>query len=380
VTLGTDASASVADGDAGRRPAIPPERRRRRGWAVGMVVVVVLVAGGGAAYRVYQTQHRGIPTRGNTLPQATAPITRGDVIDTESVDGRLTYPNSRAITAGGGGVVTQTPIEGSIVNQGQALYMVANRPVVLMYGKLPLYRDLSDGVSNGPDVKQLEADLKALGYGDGLIVDNHFSAATARAVENWQDDRGLKKTGQIDASQLVFETGAVRVGDVATQVGQRLAPGSPVLAVTDSQPIVHIDLDAAKQSLAKKGETVKVELPNGNTVSGRVSTVDTVAKATGSGDNQTSTVDVDVTVSSGDTGGLDQAPVTVDMENARAQNVLSVPIEALLGLREGGFGIELVEGGTSRIVPVKIGTFGAGRVEISGAGVREGMSVGVPSS
>jgi multidrug efflux pump subunit AcrA (membrane-fusion protein) len=163
-------------------------------------------------------------------------------------------------------------------------------------------------------------------------------------------------------------------------VGQRLAPGSPVLAVTDSQPIVHIDLDAAKQSLAKKGETVKVELPNGNTVSGRVSTVDTVAKATGSGDNQTSTVDVDVTVSSGDTGGLDQAPVTVDMENARAQNVLSVPIEALLGLREGGFGIELVEGGTSRIVPVKIGTFGAGRVEISGAGVREGMSVGVPSS
>jgi peptidoglycan hydrolase-like protein with peptidoglycan-binding domain len=276
-------------------------------------------------------------------------------------------------------VVTQTPIEGSTVSQGQALYRVANRPVVLMYGKLPLYRDLSDGVSDGPDVRQLEADLKALGYGDGIAVDNHFSRATSRAVEKWQTYQGLKKTGRIDASQLVFETGSVRVGEVATQVGQHLAPGTPVLTVTDSRPIVHVDLDAGKQSLAKKRAAVKVELPNGNAVGGRISTVDTVAKTTGSGDSQTSTIDVDITLSAGDTGGLDQAPVTVDMESARAQNVLSVPIEALLGLREGGFGVELIEGGTSRTVPVKIGTFGSGRVEISGAGLREGMSVGVPS-
>jgi peptidoglycan hydrolase-like protein with peptidoglycan-binding domain len=344
-----------------------------------MVLVVVLVTGGGAAYGVVQNQHRGTPASGNARPRATAPITRGDVIDTESVNGRLTYPNSRSITAGGSGVVTQTPVAGGTISQGQALYKVANRPVVLMYGMLPLYRELSDGVSDGPDVKQLEADLKALGYGD-FVVDDHFSAVTARAVEDWQDDQGLQKTGRIDASQLVFETGAVRIGDVSAQVGQQLAPGKPVLTVTDSRPAVHINLDAGKQSLAKTGEAVKVELPNGNTASGQISSVGTVAKTTGSGDNQTSTIDVDITLSGDNTGGLDQAPVTVDMESARASNVLSVPIEALLGLREGGFGVEVVEGGTSRIVPVRVGTFGSGRVEITGGGLHEGMSVGVPSS
>ena len=51
---------------------------------------------------------------------------------------------------------------------------------------------------------------------------------------------------------------------------------------------------------------------------------------------------------------------------------------ALLALAEGGYGVEIVEGSTSRIVAVKTGMFAGGRVEISGEAIAEGMLVGVP--
>jgi hypothetical protein len=97
-------------------------------------------------------------------------------------------------------------------------------------------------------------------------------------------------------------------------------------------------------------------------------------------DEETPTIEVDVGLSGKGTGNLDKAPVSVEMESARAENVLSVPIEALLALREGGFGVEIVEGGRSRVVAVRTGTYGGGRVEIAGTGLTAGMKVGVPTT
>jgi multidrug efflux pump subunit AcrA (membrane-fusion protein) len=51
---------------------------------------------------------------------------------------------------------------------------------------------------------------------------------------------------------------------------------------------------------------------------------------------------------------------------------------ALLALRKGGFGVEVVDGARTRIVPVRTGMFAAGQVEVSGKGIVAGMRVGVP--
>jgi hypothetical protein len=59
--------------------------------------------------------------------------------------------------------------------------------------------------------------------------------------------------------------------------------------------------------------------------------------------------------------------------------VLTVPVAALLALAEGGYGIEVVEGTTTRIVAVETAMFADGRVEVTGRGLSEGMKVGVPS-
>jgi multidrug efflux pump subunit AcrA (membrane-fusion protein) len=70
--------------------------------------------------------------------------------------------------------------------------------------------------------------------------------------------------------------------------------------------------------------------------------------------------------------------VDVDFVSAQRENVLAVPVVALLALAEGGYGVEIIEGDTSRIVAVKTGIFADGQVEVSGKAIAEGMRVGVP--
>jgi len=90
---------------------------------------------------------------------------------------------------------------------------------------------------------------------------------------------------------------------------------------------------------------------------------------------------IDVTVSLSDQsklGTLDAAPVDVAIVSAQAQNVLTVPVAALVALAEGGYGVQVVQGSTTQYVAVKTGMFAGGRVEVSGTGISAGTVVGIP--
>lgn len=352
-----------------------PRRRVRPGYAVAAGALVVAI--GGATWYALNSGDAPAHT-GGTTPVSTTAITRGDVVDTESVDGTLSYAHQRSLNSPASGVVTWAPGAGTTIGRGESLMRVNDRPVTLMYGSMPLYRALRSGVSDGKDVRQLEANLAALGYGSDMTVDDDFTAATAAAVKDWQEDRGLPETGRVDTSQVTFLSGSVRVADATAAKGDQVRSGSPALTVTDTTRTVHVDLEADKQDLVNKGDKVSVELPDGHTVKGRISSVGAVASA-GHGDDPAS-VDVYVKLSGDDVGRLDKAPVSVELASDRAKDVLSVPVEALLALREGGYGVEVVSGKTHKIVAVKTGTYGGGRVEVSGDGLREGARVEVPTS
>lgn len=367
---------SSPNGTADSGPEEPGERRRGKRAFLMAAVLVVIVAGAATAALTLKKDDASAGKAEETAI-ATAPVTRGDVVETESVDGKLTYVGERTIPATANGVVTWVPSEGTTITRGKPLLKVDNKPVTLMYGSLPLYRTLKEGIE-GADVKALESNLKALGYGDYITVDKEFTSATARAVKEWQDDLGLAETGTVDASQVVFESGPLRVSEVGVEKGGRAGAGAKALTVTGTEPTVHVDLDAAKQNMAKEGATVGVILPDGKEVKGKITSVGKVAKA--GKEEGKSTIDVDIELSAKESGSIDQAPVTVKLESERAKAVLSVPIEALLALREGGFGVEVVKGTEKHIVPVKTGTYGGGRVEISGSGIGEGTKVEVPSS
>jgi peptidoglycan hydrolase-like protein with peptidoglycan-binding domain len=102
-----------------------------------------------------------------------------------------------------------------------------NEPVTLMYGSVPAYRTLKEGVSDGPDVTELNTNLIDLGCDPyGAITDEEdFSQATTAAVRRWQHAEGLHETGDVELGRIVFAPGARRVTAVKVGLGQD-PPGS----------------------------------------------------------------------------------------------------------------------------------------------------------
>jgi membrane fusion protein, multidrug efflux system len=315
------------------------------------------------------------PAEASTPPPSTAPVTRQTLVDTESMDGELGYGDTTQHKTRLSGTVTALAAAGSVVGRGQALYRIDDDPVVLLYGSLPAYRTLSAGDS-GRDVKQFERNLWALGY-RGFTVDKSYTSATADAVREWQDDLGLSETGTVDPARIVYAPGKVRVDSREAARGDVVQPGAAVLSTTGTGRVATVSLDVSSERLARKGAPVTVTLPDGKEVKGKIVDVETVVTPA-EGQQEASTT-FDVTVGGFSSGALDQAAVTVDFTAATREDVLTVPVAALLALAEGGYGVEIVEGGTSRIVAVETGLFADGRVEVSGGGLADGMTVGVPA-
>ena len=79
------------------------------------------------------------------------------------------------------------------------------------------------------------------------------------------------------------------------------------------------------------------------------------------------------------TADFQEVSVTVGLPSEKRENVLSVPVGALVALSPEQFGVEVVQDdNTTTRVPVTTGLFAAGRVEISGEGLAEGQRVVVP--
>ncbi|HEX6683124.1 MAG TPA: peptidoglycan-binding protein [Candidatus Limnocylindrales bacterium] len=309
------------------------------------------------------------------LPPGTAQITRQTLRETRDVDGSLGYgPASTAVNRLPG-TITWLPASGAAIGRGQTLYKVDNKPVVLLHGNLPAFRQLSVG-TKGEDVGQLEANLHALGY-RGFTVDEEFTDSTAVAVERWQEALGLDETGVVELGRVVFTEAGIRVDAPQAEAGQPAAPGQKVLTYTGTAKVVTVELDPADQRLAKPDVKVGVALPDGKAVEGTITKVSTVIKPSDERNASSLETKLEVLVSIPD--GFDGvAAVDVSFTASERKDVLTVPVAALTALGEGGFGVQVIEGSTARYLPVKTGLFAGGRVEISGEGIAPGMTVGMP--
>ena len=376
------ATPAKAGSDTARNdgPPVPTlGRAARRLPRAGLVAAAVAVGLAAAAWFVVGRgpERSARPAERST---ATATVSRQDLVDRDTFAGTLGYADTRQLTAGGGGTVTWLPEEGSVVTRGEALYRVNGKPVPLLYGSLPLWRTIGPGVEGG-DVKQLEQNLRALGYdpnGD-MKVDGKYDWATREAIERWQKDLGVTGDGRVDPGDAVFLPGPRRVGKLSTSIGGRVGPGAPVMETSSTRRIVTVKLEARRQTLVAVGQTVTVTLPDGRTLQGRIADVGKVATVSG-GEDAEPTIDVTITLAGGARAGtLDQAPVDVGIAREIRRNVLTVPVSALLALAGGGYAVEVVQpDGTTRLVAVDPGLYTNGLVEIEGKGVREGLKVVVP--
>jgi peptidoglycan hydrolase-like protein with peptidoglycan-binding domain len=296
----------------------------------------------------------------------------------------LTTARATAVSYAQGAVYTSLPSVGEVIARNHSLYAIGGQPTILLYGPTLATRAFLAGMSAGPDVAELNANLEALGYGTGLAGEE-FTAATAAAIRAFQAAHGLAQTGALALGSVVFESGPVRVTSVTPSVGMNVSPG-PVLAVSSTARQVTVELDASQQASVKKGDRVVITLPDNQTTPGTVSYVASVAVAPPSehGEESTPTIEVDVTPNEPNaTGNLDAAPVQVSITTASVESALVVPVSALLALAGGGYAVEEVPSdGVHRLVPVTAGLFDdeAGDVQVSGPELAAGQRVVVPSS
>lgn len=191
----------------------------------------------------------------STSAGSTAQVERRDLTESLTESGDLGFAGSDPAIARRSGTVTWLPRRGKVVKPGDRLLEVDEKPVTLMSGSVPAYRDLEYGVEDGIDVRQLERNLVNLGfdpYGE-ITVDKEFTSATTEAVIRWQEALGVEETGIVSLGDVIFMNGARRISALNVSLGTDIGSGSgtsgsPVAATAgtfESTPVAYTDAGIA---------------------------------------------------------------------------------------------------------------------------------------
>jgi len=292
----------------------------------------------------------------------------------------LASASAQASVYGPSSAFSSVPSVGEIVRRGQALFAIDGEPALVLYGSTDATRAFTVGMSPGADVAELNANLDALGYGQGLTGDA-FTPATAAAIRRLQLAHSEYASGQLLVGSVVFAPGPIRVTSVESTVAVGAAvTAGPVLSGSGTALQVQIQLDPALQGQVRAGDPVTITLPNDRTTPGRITYVSSVATPGQNGSPATIAVDA-VPTDPETIGHLDQAPVNVSITNGGVSNALVVPVDALLSLEQGGYAVEEVPAdGVHHLVAVTTGLFddADGLVQVSGPGIAAGQRVVVP--
>ncbi|MET8755989.1 peptidoglycan-binding domain-containing protein [Streptomyces sp. NPDC004667] len=341
--------------------------------AAAAVGAGALVIGGG--------DDAGAQNKDSRLPPATAVIERTDLVQSKTVDGKIDFAQRRSVKSAVAGTVTVAAKEGTTLKRGDALYELNDKPVTLLYGSVPAFREMKLG-DRGSDVLQLERNLSALGFGRDLYVDPRFDEATEAAVKKWQKSLNREATGKVGQGDVVFQPDQVKVVQADAALADQVGPDKPVLTVASTQPVVRALLDQTDTALTAKDTKVEVTLPSGKTETGKVLGTVTPEADPRQGASAPSGITVEVVL---DAGGAavsgEDAKVTASVKfvSESRKNVLAVPVEAVVALRGdgGGYGLQIVTGNTTKMVRVETGMTADGRIEVSGADIEAGQKVGV---
>jgi peptidoglycan hydrolase-like protein with peptidoglycan-binding domain len=361
----------------------------RTRWALAAAALLVVAVC--AAAVMSGAEHPAAAAQGPAAD--TVKVEKGALSAMVSQGGTLTYGarsdgSPYPVINQAAGVYTSLPESGDKVACGGVLYRVDDKPVVLLCGAVPAYRAQHLGMK-GRDVRQLNRNLHRLGYDTAAHVridpgDNDFSSKTEQALRALQRKKRIRVTGALATDAAVFLPRAVRIAKVAGQVGGSARPGAPVLEATSDTLHVQVNLDPSQQGEVKKGDRAQITLPGNTAVTGRVERFGRVAEAPAGQGSTAADATIPTFIRLDDpakAGGLDKAPVEVDITTKGVDSALSVPVTALVGKSGGGFAVEVVRAGERReLVAVTLGLFdaGDGRVQVEGRLKQDDLVV-VPS-
>jgi len=267
---------------------------------------------------------------------------------------------------------------------------------ILMFGDIPAWRDMKEGIAPGEDIKQLKLNLIDLGYGtiETLGNDLYFNPATTAAISKLQSDMNLILSGEIILGEVIFTPGTslVKSSSSLQTVGRKLNAGSELFSLTpiekvvtqtgpdgsvtilrESLQIVEIQVDVGDRNLVNEGTEVEIELPDESLVTGIVREVGNLAVVPQEGDPF---LEVLIGVkSSTEYFEWTGATVTINVTSELAKGVLASPVNGLLAILSGGYAVEIVTATGTTLIPIETGIYADGWVEITGPGLRSGTEI-----
>lgn len=362
------------------------------GRRICTAIVVTAAVCTAAAAALAATRDRTDAVNSIELAQSAAPsryatIEQRDLARTVKLSGAVDHGARRDLPLAATGTITGLPAAGDVIDATGRLVEIDGRPVIVMPGDRPAWRSLEPGITKGEDIAHLESLLVWYGYAtaDELTVDDTWTAATTKAVKAFQQATGMAEDGRLELGEIVFVPLSLlplRIDKVDATMG---APASSArLSVTDTELVATATLPAASAALLDVGDSVSIELPTGERRDGVVSAIGAPA----AGDDGKATFPVTI-----DAAGLRAAeglPVNVHVAVVAAADATVVPADALLALASGGYAVEVpigragssespgVEPATgTRLVPVDVGVFADGWVQITGD-VAVGEQVVIP--
>lgn len=198
-------------------------------------------------------------------------ITRGDVVYDEpvqvSLSGSFASQPERLI-------VTQAVENGDVLKEGDVVVEVVGRPVLLLVGEIPMYRDLRPGAT-GDDVLQLEQAMARLGF-LAEEADETWTDATGSAVAAWYESVGYRANGLSNEDEEALRGARDRVraaeGAVADSItalnesrsgagrSAILAAEGEVKAARDALNLARLDAEWANEDAAAALEQAEADL------------------------------------------------------------------------------------------------------------------------
>ncbi|MFD9697759.1 peptidoglycan-binding protein [Lentzea sp. NPDC059081] len=301
----------------------------------------------------------------------TTTVQKGDLANTRLLQGNLGFGAARPVK-GGTGTVTKLPAAGQATELGRELYRVDDQPVVVFYGATPLFRTLDTLGVKGSDVAVVMDNLAALGYQVGTrpgdVAKAELTPRVVEALKKWQKAVGVEQNGVLAPGRVLVLDRPMRVGTVKAQPG---APAAEELfELTPTTRLVTVQVPVSEAGALKAGMPVVVVRPDNREVPAEVTSVTNAPPQENGGGPK---VDVVVTPDTpADVADLDTAPVRLKITTESRTGVLTVPLAALVALKEGGYAVQVPGGG---LKAVKTGLYSQDLVEVSGDGVTEGLEV-----
>jgi peptidoglycan hydrolase-like protein with peptidoglycan-binding domain len=387
-------------GRGGRLPGSPDRRSRTLPVLLALAVLLGAVAGFVARGFVSPAQEAA----NAAAPQAsliTAQVRFGVLPVLVTMRANIVTGHSVPVgvpsdLGGAVAVVTSVGVKvGERVGQGTLLATVAERPMFLFQGKIPVFRVMAPGI-HGPDVVQLQVGLADAGFGTGSDPSGVYGPGTAAAVAALYKAQGLvavpaagsgkqPATGAKRAPSAEIPMGEVlfvprlpaRIGSAA-HLGEVVSSGKPVVTLTSGRTTLQGFAGPAQVSLLRSGmRATAISDFTGRSFPVRITAVHLPQQVTFvpvgrlparlGGQN----VEVSVTtsrvrsfivpVAAVSTAGNGQTFVTV--ATGRGNQTRQVPVR-----------LDLVSGGEQAVTPLRPGSLRAGQLVVLGIATSQSKS------